>query len=132
MHLPGILSEYGYEIEADFQQYYRLDIAELYTGGLSPARAFRLVTMLPAESRFARAAAGPRGEWRINDYLLAAVVDTLAVANWQRGGGKGRRPKPLPRPGAAETGTRYGKPTRSQAEVRDYLAKLKSGELDKH
>ena len=27
--------------------------------------------------------------------LLSTVVDTLAGANWQRGGGKGPRPKPL-------------------------------------
>lgn len=33
------------------------------------------------------------------NFLLAAVVDHLAAANWQRSGGKGSRPKPVPRPG---------------------------------
>jgi hypothetical protein len=31
--------------------------------------------------------------------LLAIVADRLAAANWQRGGGKGRKPEPIPRPG---------------------------------
>lgn len=37
--------------------------------------------------------------WGVSEYLLAAVLDTLAGANWQRGGGKGKRPQPVPRPG---------------------------------
>jgi len=37
--------------------------------------------------------------WRLEHYLLAAILDSLAAANWQRGGGKGKRPKPTPRPG---------------------------------
>lgn len=36
--------------------------------------------------------------WDIQTELLATVVDLLAFANWQRGGGKGRRPRPVPRP----------------------------------
>lgn len=36
--------------------------------------------------------------WSITDYLLAMVVDNSAARLWQAGGGKGRRPKPLPRP----------------------------------
>lgn len=43
----------------------------------------------------------PRAEietWDTSAYLLAQVVDSLAGANWQRSGGKGSRPKPVPRP----------------------------------
>lgn len=36
--------------------------------------------------------------WDVSDWLLANVVDLLAAANWQRGGGKGARPKPVQRP----------------------------------
>nr|BFF26868.1 hypothetical protein GCM10025732_48330 [Glycomyces mayteni] len=90
--MPGLLHAYGDDIEADFHEYYRLDIADVYTGALSPAKAFRLMLRLPAASRFIRAVAGPKAEWNASEYILAGILDTLANANWQRGGGKGRRP----------------------------------------
>lgn len=31
----------------------------------------------------------------MTDYLLARIAHILASANWQRGGGKGPRPKPI-------------------------------------
>jgi len=38
--------------------------------------------------------------WSVTDHLLAAVVDVLQAANWQRAGdSKAPRPKPIPRPG---------------------------------
>lgn len=36
--------------------------------------------------------------WSDTEYLLAAIVDVLAWANWQRGQGKGPKPKPIRRP----------------------------------
>ncbi len=37
--------------------------------------------------------------WNVEAQLLAEVVDTLAIGNWQRAGKKtAPRPKPLPRP----------------------------------
>ncbi|MGC4891090.1 hypothetical protein [Micromonospora sp. DT227] len=41
---------------------------------------------------------GDAARWSITDHLLAVVVDLLAGANWQRGGGKGPKPKPIKRP----------------------------------
>lgn len=38
--------------------------------------------------------------WGTDSYLLAYALDLLAAGNWQRGGGKGARPKPIPRPKA--------------------------------
>lgn len=38
---------------------------------------------------------GDRADWTVTDYLLARVAHLLAQANWQRGGGKGARPKPV-------------------------------------
>lgn len=32
-------------------------------------------------------------EWGLTDQLLAHVIDLLAISNWQRGGGKSRKPK---------------------------------------
>lgn len=66
---------------------------------------------LPPESATMRALSPPQS-WGIPEYLLAAAVDALHAANWQRGGGKGKRPKPIPRPGLepeADTQTLGGK-----------------------
>lgn len=42
---------------------------------------------------------GEAALWGVTDYLLAAAVDALNAANWQRAGDKkAHRPKPLPRP----------------------------------
>ena len=44
--------------------------------------------------------------WNLNTMLLATMVDTLRVANWQRSGDEDAPyPKPLPRPGT-NTSTR--------------------------
>lgn len=36
--------------------------------------------------------------WTFDRHLLAAIVDLLQAANYQRGGGKGTKPTPVPRP----------------------------------
>lgn len=123
-----MLSEYGIELEADFHEYYRLDLLGMYTGKLSPAKVYRLAMALPQKSRFVRAAAGPQADWDSNEHLLAAILDTLQNANWQRGGGKGKRPKPIPRPGTQKE-KRMGTTKRSQEEIRNYLSRLKRGEV---
>lgn len=43
--------------------------------------------------------------WTVTDHLIAVAVDALHNANWQRGGGKGLRPKPIPRPGVEDQNT---------------------------
>lgn len=35
----------------------------------------------------------------MTDHLLAIVADRLGLALWQNGGGKGRKPDAIPRPG---------------------------------
>jgi hypothetical protein len=44
--------------------------------------------------------------WSLTDQLLAAAVDALTAANWQRGGGKGKQPKRIPRPGVKDESTK--------------------------
>ena len=47
-------------------------------------------------------------DWEVSDYLLATVVDLLALANWQRQGKKGApKPRPVPRPGSDKS-VKYG------------------------
>lgn len=48
-------------------------------------------------------------QWTLDNLLLAEAADQLAVANWQRGGGKQRDyPKPIPRPGVEPDSKTYG------------------------
>lgn len=53
---------------------------------------------LPTRSATGSELYGEAVDWSTDTYLLATVIDLLAGANWQRGGGPGRRPKPVPRP----------------------------------
>lgn len=48
---------------------------------------------------------GPDSAWTLEAQIMALVVDVLNVANYQRGGGKGQRPKPLQRPGVRKDET---------------------------
>jgi hypothetical protein len=66
-----------------------------------------LISQLPRESRLVRLI-DPRSMWGPTDYLLASAVDALHGANWQRAKGKGRKPTPLPRPGATPRDKRIG------------------------
>lgn len=52
-------------------------------------------------------------------YLLAQIVDLIAGGNWQRGGGKGRRPRPVERPG--HNARRHFGRARPLSEVRHIL-----------
>jgi hypothetical protein len=62
--------------------------------------------------------------WTVETHLLAGIHDRLAQANWQRGGGKGPRPKSIPRPGTRNE-RKYGKVPagRTPADVKAMLAR---------
>jgi hypothetical protein len=65
-----------------------------------------LVEHLPPDSAVTAQVMGGqqfRG-WRIDTYLLAAAVDVLQTANYQRSGGKGPKPQPVKRPGKKQHG----------------------------
>jgi len=68
-----------------------------------------IVRMVPRDSPLARLTHPVETAWDTKDHLLAAAVDALNAANWQRGGGKGRRPKPIARPGETSS-QRIGRP----------------------
>lgn len=36
--------------------------------------------------------------WTTADYLNAEIADAITWGNWQRAGGKGKKPKAIPRP----------------------------------
>jgi hypothetical protein len=83
-----------------------------------------LIRHLPADSA-TRRALDAESVWGLNEQLLAAVVDGLHAGNWQRGGGKGKRPEPIARPGIHRRRQRVGHTDRDPAQVAAYLARFK-------
>lgn len=74
-------------------------------GALSPRALLSFVRGLPAESltwRETHPGRAAEGEWSdvaLVPQLLASAVDALNAISWQLGGGRGPRPRPIPRPG---------------------------------
>ncbi|MFJ8231748.1 hypothetical protein ACIQ9E_17590 [Streptomyces sp. NPDC094448] len=83
-------------------RYYHLDLLDWHRGELSSRRLTALVKHLPADSAVSREINGEVAEWSVTDYLLAAVVDHLAAANWMyvcvNSEDPPAQPEPVPRP----------------------------------
>lgn len=75
----------------------------------------------PRGSAYVRSLTGD--DWTMTDHLLAAVIDTLQAANWQRTDGKGQVPKPIPRPGAKSSQTHHT----TLAELEAFAAARREG-----
>ena len=54
----------------------------------------------PRDSAYAIAKLGETAVWGASEYLLARMSDQLANLQWSISGGRGPRPKPIPRPAA--------------------------------
>ena len=87
-------------------------------GALSYRQLAVILNNAPRDSAFGRAMLGEHADWTLTDHLLAIVIDHLAAANWQRGGGKSKRPKPIPRPGVHDPDARRFGTTVSLEEAR--------------
>ena len=87
-----------------------LDLNDLGTDRLDWRRVRAVITYLPSTSALARSIHGDKALWSTTEHLLASAVDALNVANWQRTGKKGGRPKPIVRPGdePAKNEKRFG------------------------
>ncbi len=87
-----------------------------------------LVAHLPRESATARAVGGPEVQWSDLEHLIAHVVDLLAAANWQRGNGKGPRPRLCPRPGQVDPDKKhYGKGALPLSEAAAFFKAWREG-----
>ena len=64
-------------LEADFRQYYGLNIKGIWTGELHYLEAARLLTALPHESRLYRVAS--KQTLSFNERLLAAIIDATRM-----------------------------------------------------
>ena len=99
--LAWLLSHRSSQVEADLAQFYGV----LDMGSLSVRKLWVLVSQLPREARVIQAEV-PAAVWSSTDYLLARVVDELAVGNWLYQTVHSKKPppqpKPLQRPGVEE------------------------------
>lgn len=82
------------------QQYYGIELDLLLMRG-EFRRLWTLTTQLPMRSR-TMAHEAPELSWDERDYLLALVADNLTYLRHEMAGGKGRKPKAVPRPRARE------------------------------
>jgi len=105
--LEQLLAEHWDTLEADFRRFYHLRLAEAVYGhagreeGRLPAReVLNLIHQLLRipESGMVRTLRGSMADWDLTALLLRQIDLRLAGANWQRGGGKGQRPEPIPLP----------------------------------
>lgn len=117
--LYGLLEQHREAIDYDLLTL-GLDLADLGTPRLDWSRLRAVVVYSPPTSALARSMFGDATSWSVSDHLLAAAVDALNAGNWQRGGGKGRRPKRVTRPGEKPKDQRRlgtGKMTLDQAQA---------------
>lgn len=103
--LCDLVDEHGDALEADFQQFYRLDLADVWRGAMSPRRALVLAEQLAYEphSRYrAFALGGPEYiGWDRLAPQLAELIDATnlgTVVAIKAAGGKSEAPPPYPRP----------------------------------
>lgn len=81
-------------------RFYSLDLADLHDGSLRPSRAARLAAHLPRGAQV-YVSEGSDRQWTDAEHLLRIVSFQLAQMTWQNGGGKGKKPEPLPTPSQA-------------------------------
>lgn len=125
--VTAFIQENGGAIEADLQRHYGIAFSDFFTvpKRLSWRRLNLLLEYLPADSATRRLVNPEGAGWGVTEHLLAAAVDTLRGANWQRGGGKGSKPKALPRPGLQGPRTEtHGHVDRPPQEVDAYLKRF--------
>jgi hypothetical protein len=62
-------------------------------------------------------------QWDMQSLLLRQILLTLQGANWQRSGGKGQRPKPIPLP---DDKGNSGQPAKAKSSGADIARRLQN------
>lgn len=96
--LAGVLRDHPEAVRYDLLTL-GLHVEDLGTQALSWLDLEAVIDQRPIGSAISRAIDGEDAFWGLSEQLLAAVADRLSWALWQNGGGKGQKPKPIPRPG---------------------------------
>ncbi|WP_344500052.1 hypothetical protein [Streptomyces enissocaesilis] len=83
-----------------------MDLLDWHRGRLTARRLAVLIKHMPRDSALLSETDGEAADWSTTDYLLAAVVDHLAAANWMfasvhsdEDSEPPEQPVPVPRPG---------------------------------
>ncbi|WP_382307277.1 hypothetical protein [Herbiconiux sp. UC225_62] len=103
--LCGLIDEHGVELRGDFQEFFQLDLVDVWRGSITPRRALDLAESLFSvpRSRYRAAVMGDRWlGWSSETAVLADVFDAVRDAmtsNAEIWGGKISAPK-YPRPAA--------------------------------
>lgn len=92
-----MVAEYTPELEADFQRFYGIDLADLWTGKMSPRRAWNLVENLPAGAALWQAIGGPNA-WTGEEYALHSWLWKLTCVVLEGFGAKQRDMPEQPKP----------------------------------
>lgn len=103
---------------------------QLRTGQLTYHELSVFIRTSGPGTAYARQVLGEDSAWDLRNQLLAGIYDQLAAANWQRSGGKGPRPKPLPRPGVTNGSAHYGKTKMRGGQVAALLAQASGRQID--
>lgn len=103
--LCELVDEFGDAVEADFQQFYNLDLSGVWRGETPPRRALALAEQLATipNSRLRALSLGDVANvgWGRAEWILADLYDALtdnSVVTVKAAGGKASRPSPYPRP----------------------------------
>lgn len=104
----NLLDEHGDAVEYDLICL-GLRLRHLGTKRLTWRDLKVIIQQQPASSALFRAMNPEEHHWTLGNQLIAAAIDALHTANWQRAGDpKAPRPRPTPRPGVESPDTRYG------------------------
>ena len=99
------------------------DLDDPLESGLTFTDLLDMVEHAPDDSALYRAAHGDESQWTLTNQLLAALFDATNIQIFQAGGGKGRRPKPIPRPGVSdkESKTHKSKKLSTVTEIDEWM-----------
>lgn len=94
---------------------------------MTPRRVLWLLEQLPEGSAFHASLKGglTHRAWTADRVLLAGIFNALQGANYQRGGGKDKKPKPINPPDVARQG-RSGGRSRAAAYIARGVARAKA------
>lgn len=97
--LHQFLKEHGEAVEYELIRL-GLRLSWLGSDALTWRDLLVIIKQSPRDSAIQRDLSGPDHVWGLPEHLLAAIFDTLSVANWQRGGDEhAKKPERLERPG---------------------------------
>lgn len=106
-----LIDEYPGAVNRDLMDVgHRLRDLEDEDSGLLLIDVLDMVEHAHESSALYRATNGSDAGWGLQEQLTAMVADAMNARLWQEGGGKGRRPQPIPRPGVSKQETKTYKP----------------------